>query len=58
MDYGDILSYIEHIIVGIEFDEIDLLEVKTKLEELTMDLEESIETSSRMGGEFNFDDLV
>lgn len=57
MDYGDILSYIEHIIAGIEFEEIDLLEVKTKLEELTIDLEETIETSNRVDGEFDFDDL-
>jgi hypothetical protein len=42
MDYGDILAYIEQIIESIEYEEIDLLEVKSKLEELTVEIEDNV----------------
>lgn len=58
MDYADILSFVEHIIEGIEFDELDLLEVKTKLEELTVDLEDNLGTFGGDEEGFGFDDLV
>mgnify|MGYP003116761793 CR=1 FL=1 len=58
MDYSDILSFIEHIIEGIEFDELDLLEVKSKLEELVGGLEDNLGTFGGNDGEFGFDDLV
>ena len=58
MDYADILSFIEHIIEGIEFDELDLPEVKTKLEELVGGLEDNLGTFGGDDGEFGFDDLV
>ena len=54
MDYGDILSYIEHIVEGIEFDELDMPEVHTKLQDLIVEIEDTIQSNE----EFNFDDLV
>tara|TARA_B100000963_G_scaffold335913_1_gene330493 strand:- start:71 stop:247 length:177 start_codon:yes stop_codon:yes gene_type:complete len=58
MDIADILSYIEHIIEGIEYEELDLTDVKDKLEELTRDLEDNLGTFGRDDEEFNFDDLM
>ena len=50
MDYGDILSFIEHLVEGIEFDELDLQEVHTKLQDLIVEVENTIETNE----EFDF----
>ena len=58
MDIADILSYIEYIIEGIEYEELDLTDVKDKLEELTRDLEDNLGTFGRDDEEFNFDDLI
>lgn len=58
MDYGDILSIIEHIIEGIEFEELDLSEVKSKLQELAMDLEENLADFREEGESFDFEDLL
>ena len=58
MDYGDILSIIEHIIEGIEFEELDLFEVKSKLQELVINLEENLADFREEGESFNFDDLL
>lgn len=57
MDYGDILVYIEQIVEAIEFDEIDLLEIKTKLENLAVDLEDNLSTSEEAYEDFGFNDL-
>jgi hypothetical protein len=43
MDYEDILNYIESIVEEIEFEEIPLLEVKEKLQELIEVIVEEIE---------------
>jgi len=56
MDYGDILVYIEQMIESIEYDEINLLEIKQKLEDLAADIEDNVETSEDFE-EFNFSDL-
>lgn len=56
MEYGDILVYIENLIESIEYEEISLLELRTKLQELAIDIEESIETSDSYG-DFEFGDL-
>ena len=56
MDYGDILVYIEQMIESIEYDEIDLLEIKQKLEDLAADIEDNVEPSGDFG-EFEFSDL-
>lgn len=57
MDYGDILVYIEQIIESIEYDEINMLEIKQKLEELAADIEDNVEASGDDLGEFDFSDL-
>jgi len=57
MDYGDILSFIEQLIESIEYNEIDLLEIKSKLEELTVEIEDNIEASREVFEDFGFDDL-
>lgn len=57
MDYGDILSFIEQLIESIEYEEIDLLEVKSKLEELTVEIEDNVEISGGDFDGFGFDDL-
>jgi len=56
MDYGDILVYIEQMIESIEYDEINLLEIKQKLEDLAANIEDNVETSGDFG-EFDFSDL-
>ena len=56
MEYGDILVYIENLIESIEYEEISLLELRNKLQELAIDIEESIETSDNYG-DFGFGDL-
>jgi len=58
MDYGDILSIIEHIIEGIEFEELDLSEIKSKLQELAMSLEENLGDFREEEESFDFDDLL
>jgi len=57
MDYSDILAYIEQIIESIEYEEIDLLEIKSKLEELTVEIEDNVEVSGGDFDGFGFDDL-
>ena len=56
MGYEDILIYIENLIESIEYEEISLLELRTKLQELVIDIEEAIETSDNYD-EFGFEDL-
>lgn len=57
MDYGDILVYIEQIIESIEYDEINMLEIKQKLEDLAADIEDNVEASGDDLGGFDFSDL-
>lgn len=57
MDYGDILIFIEQIIEAIEYEEINIKEIKAKLEDLATDIEDNIETSGDEFDSFAFDDL-
>lgn len=57
MDYGDILIYIEQIIDAIEYEEINIKEIKAKLESLAEDIEDTIETPGDEFEDFRFDDL-
>ena len=57
MDYGDILIFIEQIIEAIEYEEINIKEIKAKLEDLATDIEDNIETSEDGFDGFGFDDL-
>ncbi len=53
MDYGEIIIYIENIIEAIEFEEIDLLEIKSKLQGLTVEIEDNVEID--LGGLDGYD---
>ena len=54
MDYEDILNYIESIVEEIEFEEIPLLEVKEKLQELIETIENNRGISGRELEDFDF----
>ena len=55
MGYEDILFYIENIIEAIDFDEIDLPEIKQKLQELTVKIEDNmgVDHEGVDGGDFD-----
>ena len=53
MDYRDIVSRIEIIIDAIEYEEMELEEVKTSLTDLVMD----VESSTAYEDSFEFEDL-
>ena len=55
MDYGEIIIYIENIIEAIEFEEINLLEVKSKLQELTVEIEDNVEVDNEGLEDYDFD---
>jgi len=55
MDYEDILNYIENIVEEIEFEEISILEIKGKLQELIEVIEDNRGMSGRELGNFDFD---
>jgi len=55
MDYEEILNYIEDIVESIEFEEIDILETKSKLQELALRIEDSRGMSGRGIEDFDFD---
>lgn len=57
MDYENILVYIENLVESIQYEEVSMLEVQTKLQELAAEIEESIETSGVSYDGFGFDDL-
>jgi hypothetical protein len=55
MDYEDILNYIENIVEEIEFEEIPLLEVKEKLQELIEVIEDNRGIREREIEDYDFD---
>ena len=55
MDYEDILNYVENIVEEIEFEEIPILEIKEKLQELIEVIEDNRGMSGRELGNFDFD---
>jgi hypothetical protein len=55
MEYGDILIYVENIIEAIEFEELDILEIKTKLQELTVEIEDNIDIDNEGLSSYDFD---
>jgi len=57
MDYENILVYIENLVESIQYEEVSMLEVQMKLQELAAEIEESIETSGVSYDGFGFDDL-
>lgn len=57
MDYENILVYVENLVESIQYEEVSMLEVQIKLQELAAEIEESIETSGVSYDGFGFDDL-
>ena len=55
MDYEDILNYIENIVEEIEFEEIFILEIKEKLQELIGVIENNRGMSGREVEDYDFD---
>ena len=54
MDYEDILNYIEDIVEEIEFEELSILEIKEKLQELIIEIEDNRGMSGRELEDFDF----
>tara|TARA_R110000803_G_scaffold164134_4_gene227867 strand:+ start:1071 stop:1238 length:168 start_codon:yes stop_codon:yes gene_type:complete len=54
MDYEEILNYIEDIVEGIEFEEISIPEIKEKLQELAIKIEDNRGMSGRELEDFDF----
>jgi len=57
VDYSDILGFLEEIVEEIEFDSINLNEVKEKLQSIISGIEENIGPSDDSYDNFDFDDL-
>ncbi len=57
MEYGDILIYLESLIEEIESEDIDPLEIKSKLQTLTMEIEDNVGFGERDLEGFSFSDL-
>ncbi len=55
MEYGDIIICIEDLIEGIEFEELDILEIKSKLQDLITNIEDNIEIDNGGLEGFDFD---
>ena len=55
MEHGDIIIYIEDLIESIEFEELDILEIKSKLQDLVTNIEDNIDIDNEGLEGFNFD---
>jgi TATA-box binding protein (TBP) (component of TFIID and TFIIIB) len=55
MDYGDIIICIENIVESIEFEELDLIEIKSKLQDLIYNIEDNTDIDNEGLEGFNFD---
>ena len=55
MELGDIIIYIENLIEAIEFEEIDMLEIKSKLHELAGEIEDNVNIDNEGLEGFDFD---
>jgi len=55
MELGDIIIYIENLIEAIEFEEIDMLEIKSKLHELAGEIEDNVNVDNEGLEGFDFD---
>ena len=56
-DYGDILRYLEEILLSLEDNELTLLEVQDKIQQLVAEIEDNAETLGDRLEDFEFDDL-
>ena len=57
MEYGDILIYLENLIEEIESEDLDLLEIKSKLSALALEVEDNTGFGERDLEGFSFSDL-
>ena len=55
MDYEEILNYIENIVEEIEFEELSILEIKEKLQELIIEIEDNRGMREREIEDYDFD---
>ena len=55
MDYEEILNYVENIVEEIEFEEISILEIKEKLQELIEVIEDNRGIREREIEDYDFD---
>ena len=55
MEHGDIIICIEDLIEAIEFEELGILEIKSKLQELVTDIEDNINIDNEGLEGFDFD---
>lgn len=57
MDYGDIIINLENLVESIDNEELSLLEIKTQLQELVVEIEDNAGFGERDLRGFDFDDL-
>jgi len=55
MELGNIIIYIEDLVEAIEFEEMDILEIKSKLQDLVTNIEDNVDVDNEGLEEFDFD---
>jgi len=55
MELGDIIIYIEDLVEAIEFEELDILEIKSKLQDLVINIEDNVDVDNEGLEGFDFD---
>jgi len=55
MEHGDIIICIEDLIEAIEFEELGILEIKSKLQDLVINIEDNINIDNEGLEGFDFD---
>jgi len=55
MELGNIIIYIEDLVEAIEFEELDILEIKSKLQDLVINIEDNVDVDNEGLEEFDFD---
>lgn len=55
MEHGDIIIYIEDLIEAIEFEELGILEIKSKLQDLVANIEDNVDIDNEGLEGFDFD---
>ncbi len=55
MELGNIIIYIEDLVEAIEFEELDILEIKSKLQDLVTNIEDNVDVDNEGLEEFDFD---
>lgn len=55
MELRDIIFYIEDLVESIEYEELDILGIKSKLQDLVTNIEDNIDIDNEGLEEFDFD---